>query len=332
MAQYFGTTPKNDWNPNGPAESGHNFIQRISDKDAEIAAKNKQYQDYQANVNGARTDYNQAIQNQQNYGDLWNQAKQSEDVEAAKAQYQKSANAVNATRTAMTNLPSTINAGSNVVLNSSQRNAALGNQMNKYVNTLGYWTNQNATDENMYQKALGVAQNLAGQNMAQEQARVAQQLQRYQAEQSQANELYNQMSDQQRMALSIYDQMLQDEAQHWKEVYDPWAANLSAETSRYEADKKNAMTDYQRYLIARDKAEDEKAAAALKAKEAADKAAKEAAERAKANPYKNTYATDYHAKNPLEWLTTGGPAADVWEHLNNFMTGSNLGSYARYGR
>ena len=332
MAQYFGTTPKNDWNPNGPAESGHNFIQRISDKDAEIAAKNKQYQDYQANVNGARTDYNQAIQNQQNYGDLWNQAKQSEDVEAAKAQYQKSANAVNATRTAMTNLPSTINAGSNVVLNSSQRNAALGNQMNKYANTLGYWTNQNATDENMYQKALGVAQNLAGQNMAQEQARVAQQLQRYQTEQAQANELYNQMTDQQRMALSIYDQMLQDEAQHWKEVYDPWAANLSAETSRYSANLAKQLNPYEQYMLNRQKAEDKNREAALKAQQAADKAAKEAAERAKANPYKNTYATNYQAKNPLEWLTTGGPAADVWEHLNNFMTGSNLGSYARYGR
>lgn len=254
MPTYFGTTPKNDWNPNGPAESGHNFIQRISDKDAEIAAKNKQYQDYQANVTGARTNYNQAIQNQQNYGDLWNQAKQSEDVEATKAQYQKSANAVNATRTAMTNLPSTINAGSNVVLNASQRNAALGNQMNKYANTLGYWTNQNATDQNMYQTALGVAQNLAGQQMSDQQARVAQQLQRYQAEQAQANELYNQMTDQQRMALSIYDQMLQDEAQHWKEVYDPWAANLAAETSRYTAQLAKQLNPYEQYLLDQEKA------------------------------------------------------------------------------
>lgn len=256
---YFGTTPKSDWNPNGPAESGHNFIQRINDKNAEIDAKNKQYQDYQAaNVDPSRAAYNKSIQAQQNYGDLWNQAKQSEGVEAARDQYQKSANAVNATNTAMNNLPSTINAGSNVVLNAAQRNAALGHQMGKYQNTLASWTNQNATDQNMYQTALGVAQNLANQNMAQEQAKVAQGLQRYQAEQAQANELYNQMSDQQRMALSIYDQMLQDEAQHWREVYDPWAANLAAETSRYTANKANQLSDYQKYLIEKEKAQNAK--------------------------------------------------------------------------
>ena len=255
MATYFGTTPKNDWNPNGSAESGHNFIERINNQNAEIADKSQQYQDYAKQVDTAREGYNQAYQNQQNYNDLWNQAKQSEDVQAAREQYQKSANAVNATNTAMTNLPSQINAGSNVVLNASQRNAALGNQMNKYANTLGYWTNQNATDQNMYQTALGIAENLAGRNMAQEQAKVNQAMQDYQTQLGQYNTLYDQKLSAQSLLQNIYNQMLQDEAQHWQEVYDPWAANLSAETSRYAQEQENyrarlakQMSEYEKYL------------------------------------------------------------------------------------
>ena len=265
MAQYFGSKPVFDWNPNGSAESGHDFINQINEQKGKVAGKEQQYQDYQANVNNAQQQYQDAYKNQQAYGDLYNQAKQSEGVDTAKEQYQKSLNAVNATNTAMTNLPSTINAGSNVVLNASQRNAALGNQMNKYANTLGYWTNQNAADQSQYQTALGAAQSLAGQQMGQQQTNVAQTMQNYQAQMDQANQLYNQLLQDRNLLRSIYGDMYDDEYKHRMQELEIWADNLQAETSRYAEQQANyraqlakQLNPYEQYLLDQEKAKNAK--------------------------------------------------------------------------
>lgn len=265
MPQYFGSKPVFDWNPNGSAESGHDFINQINEQKGKVAGKEQQYQDYQANVNNAQQQYQDAYKNQQAYGDLYNQAKQSEGVDTAKEQYQKSLNAVNATNTAMTNLPSTINAGSNVVLNAAQRNAALGNQMNKYANTLGYWTNQNAADQSQYQTALGAAQNWAGQQMGQQQANVAQTMQYYQAQMDQANQLYNQLLNDRNLLRSIYGDMYDDEYKHRMQELEIWADNLQAETSRYAEQQANyraqlakQLNPYEQYLLDQEKAKNAK--------------------------------------------------------------------------
>lgn len=263
MAQYFGSKPVFDWNPNGSAESGHDFINQINEQKGKVSGKEQQYQDYQANVNNAQQQYQDAYKNQQAYGDLYNQAKQSEGVDTAKEQYQKSLNAVNATNTAMTNLPSTINAGSNVVLNASQRNAALGNQMNKYANTLRYWTNQNAADQSQYQTALGAAQSLAGQQMGQQQTNVAQTMQNYQAQMDQANQLYNQLLNERNILRSIYGDMYDDEYKHRMQELQIWADNLQAETARYGEQQANyraqlakQLNPYEQYMLDKEKAAD----------------------------------------------------------------------------
>lgn len=265
MATYFGSKPVFDWNPNGSAESGHDFINQINQQKGVVSGKEQQYQDYQANVNNAQQQYQDAYKNQQAYGDLYNQAKQSEGVDTAKEQYQKSLNAVNATNTAMTNLPSTINAGSNVVLNASQRNAALGNQMNKYANTLGYWTNQNAADQSQYQTALGAAQSLAGQQMGQQQTNVAQTMQNYQAQMDQANQLYNQLLQDRNLLRTIYGQMYDDEYNHRMQELQIWADNLQAETQRYADQQANyraqlakQLNPYEQYLLDQEKARNAK--------------------------------------------------------------------------
>ena len=69
----------------------------------------------------------------------------------------------------------------------------------------------------------------------------------------------------------------------------------------------------------------------LKAK--AEREARErAAAAAKANSNaKNTYATEYKAKNFGDWLSTGGIFGDVLEHGLNILGGGNVGSYGRYG-
>ncbi|MEE3358165.1 MAG: hypothetical protein VZR31_08775, partial [Lachnospiraceae bacterium] len=166
-----------------------------------------------------------------------------EGVDDAKAQYQKSLASVNATNSAMNNLPSSINAGSNVVLNASQRNAALGNQMQKYQNTLDYQTRQNAGDLSQYQTALASAQDLAKTNMSQEQTNVAQAMQNYQAQMNQLNELYNQVLNEKNIMRQIYGDMYDDEYKHMQQELEVWAQNLGAETQRYAQDQETARNN-----------------------------------------------------------------------------------------
>lgn len=241
--QYFGSKPVSDWQANGPAESGHNFIDQINEQGTKVAGKENEYSNQQNVLGGARNTYEDAYKNQQAYSDLYGQAKTSEGVDDAKAQYQKSLASVNATQSAMNNLPSTINAGSNVVLNATQRNAALGNQMNKFQNTLDYQTRQNAGDLSQYQTALASAQDLAKNTMGQEQAKVAQTMQNYQSQMDYANALYNQLLNERQIMRSIYGDMYEDEYRHMQQEIEAWAQNLQAETSRYAQDQETARNN-----------------------------------------------------------------------------------------
>lgn len=237
---YFGSKPVSDWTANGPAESGHNFIDRINEQQGKISEQENKYNEQYGKLNDLQNAYDEAYKGQQSYSDLYRQAKGEEGVDDARAQYQKSLASVNATNTAMNNLPSSINAGSNVVLNANQRNAALGNQMAKYQNTLDYWTRQNAGDQSMYQTALASAQNLAGQNMSDQQARVAQAMTNLQTNMDMANKLYDQVVQERAAMRQIYGQMYEDEYQHMQDAITVWANNLQAETTRYVQEQENA--------------------------------------------------------------------------------------------
>ena len=243
MATYFGSKPVSDWTANGPAESGHNFIDQINEQKGKVTGQENKVAEQQNILGEARNAYNDAYQNQQNYSDLYGKAKEEEGVLDAKNQYQKSLASVNATQSAMNNLPSSINAGSNVVLNASQRNAALGNQMTKFQNTLDYQTRQNAGDLSQYQTALANAQDLAKSNMSQEQAKVAQTMQNYQSQMEYANNLYNQLLQERQIMRSIYGDMYEDEYKHMQRELEIWADNLQAETARYAQDQETARNN-----------------------------------------------------------------------------------------
>ena len=240
---YFGSKPVSDWTANGPAEGGHNFIDRINEQKGNIAGEEAKYNNQYGKIEGLQNAYDEAYKGQQNYSDLYNQAKMSEGVNDAKAQYQKSLASVNATNSAMNNLPSSINAGSNVVLTASQRNAALGNQMAKYQNTLDYWTRQNANDNNAYQNALASARETAGKTMGQEQARVAQAMTNLQTNMDMANKLYDQVSRERNLMYQMYGQMYDEEYRHMQQEIEAWANNLQAETQRYAQDQETARNN-----------------------------------------------------------------------------------------
>ena len=235
--QYFGSKPVSDWTANGPAESGHNFLDQINEQKGKVSEQEGRYQNEYDKIADARNNYEDAYKNQQNYSDIYQQAKRTEEVDDTRAQYQKSL--------------ATVNAGSNVVLNASQRNAALGNQMSRYQNTLDAWTRQNADDLSAYQTALASAQDVAGKIMGQEQAKVAQNFQNLQTQMDMANKLYDQLIQERQIMRSIYGDMYEDEYRHMQQELEAWAQNLAAETERYKEGQANyrakLSADAQRY-------------------------------------------------------------------------------------
>ena len=249
--RYYNSTPVSDWTANGSKESGHDFIDQIDEHKGNIADQEARYQNEYGKVGDLQNEYDNAYKNQRAYGDIYRQAEIDKGVDDAKAQYQKSLASVNATQSAMNSLPSSINAGSNVVLNASQRNAALGNQMSKFQNTLDYQTRQNAGDLSQYQNALAAAQDLAKTTMGQEQTNVSQAMTRLQTQMDMANKLYDQIIQERQIMRTIYGQMYEDEYQHMQDAITVWAQKLQAETSRLadqnETARNNARIAAQNY-------------------------------------------------------------------------------------
>ena len=141
------------------ANYSHDFQNQIAGQNERVGGQYSQYDTDRASAARREAAYDEAFKNQTSYNDLMSQAEGRYGVEDAKNAYQKSLQDIAATNQAMNALPSTINSNSNVVLSQAQRNAALGNQMNKYQNTLSSWQQANAVD----QSALNVALQQASQ-------------------------------------------------------------------------------------------------------------------------------------------------------------------------
>lgn len=237
-----------------PEDYTHNFGQRIGDQNAKVESQYGQYATDQAAAQSQRDAYQQAFANQTGYGDLLNTAEGKYGVNDRRSGYEQSMRAIAATNQAMNALPSNINANSERVLTQAQRNAALGNQMNKYQNTLSSWQQQNATDAAMYQAAMNEARNLASQNMAQEQYKLGMQQSDWQTLLNQASQTYNQALNEQNIRNAIYQQMYDDEAQHRQLEYNYWAKRLDDENAKRQLAIQEAANaaqkSYQDYMMA----------------------------------------------------------------------------------
>lgn len=311
----------------------HDFGKQIGDYSGKA---NEQYNRYNAEYNNAQNyenQYNDAFANRQNYGDLMNQAEGKYNVGDRQQAYEDSARAVAATQQAMLALPSTTNRNSNVVLTQAQRNAALGNQMNKYNTTLASNVQNQAVAQTDFQNALSQAMNLAAGNYQSQQDALAAQMNQYQNAYNIANQAYSNALNQENLLRDVYAKMYQDEYQHMQNDYQYWYGNLQDKwkqqeiaAQKYAADSAMRVQQFlQQKQDERDAAERAQAEADREARERAEAAARRAANA------KNTYATKYEAKNFGDWLSTGGFFGDVIEHGLNLLGGGNVGSYGRYG-
>lgn len=209
-----------------PDNYSHDFQNQINNYTGKA---NEQYNQYNSDRSTARNyenAYNEAFNNRTGYGDMLTSAEDYYGVNDAKNVYQDSLRAVAATNQAMSALPSTVNANSNVVLNQAQRQAALGNQMNKYQNTLSSWQQQNATDQAALNIALQqAAQRAAGDYQSQKDALTAQ-MNQYQNAYNIAAQTYQQALGQENLLRDVYAKMYQDEYQHMQNDYQYWYGNL----------------------------------------------------------------------------------------------------------
>ena len=208
------------------ANYSHDFQNQIGNQNTKV---NDQYNQYNADRGTAQNyenAYNDAFNNRQAYGDYMSEAENKYGVDAASNAYQDSLRAIAATNQAMNTLPSTINGTSNVVLNQAQRNAALGNQMAKYQNTLSSWQQQNAVDQAAYNMAAQRAAQLAAGNYQSQQDALNAQMAQYQNAYANAQQTYQQAVAEQNILRNIYNQMYEDEYRHNQQEYQYWYGNL----------------------------------------------------------------------------------------------------------
>lgn len=225
------------------ANYSHDFQNQIAGQNEKVSGQYSQYATDKASAAQREAAYDEAFKNQATYNDLMAQAEGKYGVEDAKNTYQKSLQAIAATNQAMNALPSTINSNSNVVLSQAQRNAALGNQMNKYQNTLSSWQQANAVDQSALNTALQQSQNLADRNLAQQQQNIANNMNMYQTALQNAAQTYNQALQEQNILRNIYSQMYEDEYQHNQQDYNYWYANLQDKWKQQELEAQKYAAD-----------------------------------------------------------------------------------------
>lgn len=209
-----------------PENYNHDFNAQIGDYSGKA---NEQYNRYNAEYNNAQNyenQYNDAFANRQNYGDLMNQAEEKYNVGNRQQAYEDSARAVAATRQAMLNLPSTTNRNSNVVLTQAQRNAALGNQLDKYNTALASNVQNQTVAQSDFQNALQQAMGLAAGNYQSQQDALAAQMAQYQNAYNVANQAYSNALNQENLLRDVYAKMYQDEYQHMQNDYQYWYGNM----------------------------------------------------------------------------------------------------------
>ena len=316
-----------------PANYSHDFQGNI---DYYGNKANEQYNKYNEQYAGAQNyenAYNQAFANRQSYGDIMRQAEEEKGLAERRAASDAASRAVAATQQQMLTLPSTMNRYAGRVMTQAQRNAALNNQINKYNTTLASNVATAENEAKQYQNVLAEATNLAAGNYQSQQDALAAQMNQYQNAYNLANQAYQEALGQESNKLNVYQQMIADEAAHMQNEYQYWYGNLQDKWKQAElAAQKYAADSAMRVQQFIQQKQDERDAAA-RAQAKADREAREraaAAARASSNA-KNTYATEYKAKNFGDWLSTGGVIGDILEHGLNFFGGGNVGSYGRYG-
>lgn len=216
-----------------PNNEFHNdFDQRIGEYNSNISDQKGRYENMYNAALEAGNAYKDSVGNQADYRDMMSEAEQKYGTQAATDQYQNSLKAVAATQQAMNTLPSSVNGSSNVVLSQAQRQAALGNQMNKYQNSLSALQQQNAVDQSAANLALQQASQMSQALYGQQQDNLNRAQQDWLNQHNVANNLYQNMLNNYAQRDNTYSQLYNDEYQHERLALDRYLGDLNAQLQR----------------------------------------------------------------------------------------------------
>lgn len=233
----------------------NDFNKNLSEVQGSIAGKEAEYNQYKGQSEAAYQAQQEAMKNRTSYNDLLSQAEESKGVNQARQQYQSDVEAVNAINSAMNTLPSSINANSNVVLTNAQRQAALGNQMNKYLNSYDYATRQAEKSSNLYQLAQNAAFTAAEAGATEQQQKISNAMNAYSQEAANLQNAYNQLANERSRMFDIYgqkydedyrraQQRLQDEMQQRELAMQKYISDQNAAAQRYASEAGLRLQQY----------------------------------------------------------------------------------------
>lgn len=149
------------------------FGQRIQDAQNASNTSMNSYNQYAQQAGQANTKYNQAFDNRQNYGDIYQQARDqymnTDEINAARGTYQGARDAVDQMNTTINKLPESIRQQyGGTGLTEAQRARAMGDQYSQMANTQNYlntnYANASADYNDLANRSMQEVMNVAGGN------------------------------------------------------------------------------------------------------------------------------------------------------------------------
>lgn len=218
--------------------------QQLDDVNASIEQRKNEYNQYKGQSDEAYRQQQQAMANRVSYNDLLQQAEANKGLPEKEQQYKSDVEAVNAIASAMNTLPSSINANSNVVLTNAQRNAALGNQMQKYQNSYDYATREAEASGNLYQMAQSAALTAAEAGANDQQQNIANAMNAYQQEMSNLQNAYANLANDRQQKFDIYGQRYEEDYRRAQDVLQREMQERELAMKKYIADQEAAAQRY----------------------------------------------------------------------------------------
>lgn len=149
------------------------FGQRIQDAQKASNTSMNSYNQYAQQAGQANTKYNQAFDSRQNYGDIYQQARDqymnTDEINAARGTYQGAREAVDQMNTTINKLPESIRQQyGGTGLTEAQRSRAMGDQYSQMANTQNYlntnYANASADYNDLANRSIQEVMNVAGGN------------------------------------------------------------------------------------------------------------------------------------------------------------------------
>lgn len=227
---------------------------RLADINSQIGQAQSNYNTVNQQAGGAYNQFNDALGNAKNYGDIYSQARNqymnTDEINAAKAANVNARNAVDQVNTTINKLPESIRQQyGGTGLTEAQRQRATQSQYSDMANTYNMlntnYQNTSADYQDMVNRAMSEVSQVAGGNYASQQDRIGALQSAWGTLLGQSNEAYNRILNNRGQLNDVYGQKMSDEQDRAELEFNRWKVNQELARQR-ESD--NAQLSLQKYL------------------------------------------------------------------------------------